>query len=859
MSGPKKFGLPYKKAVKLFVSFTSVYFLWELSSFNSFGVVATSGRKPLHIAGIFPINGTGGWQGGQACKPAADMALEDVNANKDLLPGYKLHLHWNDSECEPGLGAAVMYELLYKQPYKLILLAGCSTVCTTVAEAAKMWNLVVLCYGASSPALSDRIRFPTLFRTHPSATVQNPTRITLMQKFGWKKVAILQQAEEVFISTVEDLEERCKKVSIEIVTRQSFLTDPNEAIKNLKRQDARIVIGFFYVVAARRVLCEVYKQKLYGRSYVWFFIGWYEDNWFESNLEAEGINCTVEEMRKAAEGHLTTEALMWNQEKNKTTKSGWTAENFQKRLDAALKVDSGRYPEGYQEAPLAYDAVWAVALAFNKTMEKLSQMGRKLEDFNYTNKIIADEIYSAMDNTQFIGISGRVAFSSETGDRIALTQVEQLIDGKYLVLGYHDTEMNKLTWDNRERWIGGKVPQDRTVIKNTLRVVSMSIFIAMCIVAGAGVIWAGILLLFNYIYRERKVIQLSHPVTNSLMLLGFMLCLTAVFFVGLDGQFVPEGYFPIMCSLRNWVLSIGFTLAYGAMFSKVWRVHRLTTKHKSETKHKIQPWKLYLLVATLVVIEFIYLTIWTVLDPMKRKIEKFQYEFPEDSSEDIKFLPQLEHCESENHYIWLGITYAFKGLLLIFGLFLAYETRSLKVRHINDSRLVAMSIYNVAVLCLITTPVTLVISSQQDALFAFVALAIIFSSMITMGLVFVPKIVEVIREGNEKSDRSSAPDGGTTKEEEERYHKLLAENEQLASILEQKEDRLKQLRLKLEEKHSQMVGGPTPEIEERADHTVKFITDLPGINGNSDSAIGQGLSNFLEAELSLRNAPGYLQ
>lgn len=57
-----------------------------------------------------------------------------------------------------------------------------------------------LCYGASSPALSDRSRFPTLFRTHPSATVHNPTRIKLMQKFGWSRVAILQQAEEVFIS-----------------------------------------------------------------------------------------------------------------------------------------------------------------------------------------------------------------------------------------------------------------------------------------------------------------------------------------------------------------------------------------------------------------------------------------------------------------------------------------------------------------------------------------------------------------------------------------------------------------------------------------------------------------------------------
>ncbi|KAK5637913.1 hypothetical protein RI129_000090 [Pyrocoelia pectoralis] len=76
--------------------------------------------------------------------PAANLALEDVNKRKDLLPGYVLKLHSNDSECEPGLGASVMYNLLYNEPTKLMLLAGCSTVCTTVAEAAKMWNLVVV-------------------------------------------------------------------------------------------------------------------------------------------------------------------------------------------------------------------------------------------------------------------------------------------------------------------------------------------------------------------------------------------------------------------------------------------------------------------------------------------------------------------------------------------------------------------------------------------------------------------------------------------------------------------------------------------------------------------------------------------
>ena len=46
---------------------------------------------------------------------------------------------------------------------------------------------------------------------------------------------------------------------------------------------------------------------------------------------------------------------------------------------------------------------------------------------------------------------------------------------------------------------------------------------------------------------------------------------------------------------------------------------------------------------------------------------------------------------------------------MVLGLFLAYETRSQKVRQINDSRLVGMATYNVVILCLITAPVMLVI------------------------------------------------------------------------------------------------------------------------------------------------------
>ena len=61
-----------------------------------------------------------------------------------------------------------------------------------------------LAYGSSSPALSNRERFPTFFRTHPSATLHNPTRVRIFQKFKWRRIATIQETQEVF-STVSAL------------------------------------------------------------------------------------------------------------------------------------------------------------------------------------------------------------------------------------------------------------------------------------------------------------------------------------------------------------------------------------------------------------------------------------------------------------------------------------------------------------------------------------------------------------------------------------------------------------------------------------------------------------------------------
>uniref|UniRef100_A0A8C7JKB2 Gamma-aminobutyric acid type B receptor subunit 1 n=1 Tax=Oncorhynchus kisutch TaxID=8019 RepID=A0A8C7JKB2_ONCKI len=401
----------------------------------------------LYIGALFPMSG--GWPGGQACLPSAQMALDLVNNRTDILPDYELELIYYDSMCDPGESTKLLYDLLYTEPIKTVLMPGCSSVSTLVAEAARMWNLIVLSYGSSSPALSNRNRFPTFFRTHPSATLHNPTRVRLFQKWKWTKIATIQQTTEVFTSTLDDLEQRVKEAGIEISVRQSFLTDPAVAVKNLKRQDARIIVGLFYETEARKVFCEVFKEKLYGKKYVWFLIGWYADNWFK--IKDPSINCTIENMTEAVEGHVTTEIVMLNPETVRGA-SNLTSQEF---LGALMNRLGGKNPEetgGFQEAPLAYDAVWALALALNKTVAPLKAKGRRLEDFNYNNHDITAEIYRALNTSSFEGVSGHVVFDAQ-GSRMAMTLIEQLQGGSYKKIGYYDSSQKNLSWFGNDVWI----------------------------------------------------------------------------------------------------------------------------------------------------------------------------------------------------------------------------------------------------------------------------------------------------------------------------------------------------------------------------------------------------------------------
>ena len=119
----------------------------------------------------------------------------------------------------------------------------------------------------------------------------------------------------------------------------------------------------------------------------------------------------------------------------------------------------------------------------------------------------------------------------------------------------------------------------------------------------------------------------------------------------------------------------------------------------------------------MVFLDVIILIVWSLRDPLKKKALKLTSELIE--KEDIIYEPEIEICKCNNEIVWIGneshtfsyfvntfknilffmkgVTFSIKGLVLILGLYLSYETRNSNLDMINDSKFVALSIYNIVV------------------------------------------------------------------------------------------------------------------------------------------------------------------
>jgi len=184
-------------------------------------------------------------------------------------------------------------------------------------------------------------------------------------------------------------------------------------------------------------------------------------------------------------------------------------------------------------------------------------------------------------------------------------------------------------------------------------------------------------------------------------------------------------------------------LVFGSLFAKVWRVWRIAGNTKLSKNVKVTEWDVAKPVIGLLIVEVIFLAIWTGVDYPKAVPIVFD-----------NFIYMT--CRSSGVY-WWPIFLAYKILILIFGVFLAVQSRNFDSA-LNESKQVALCLYVMLLDICIMIPIGYALMQIPLVTFIVFAFGITLPYIGVTAILFADSILRVFTGKEPKQVKR----GGTT-------------------------------------------------------------------------------------------------
>ena len=77
---------------------------------------------------------------------------------------------------------------------------------------------------------------------------------------------------------------------------------------------------------------------------------------------------------------------------------------------------------------------------------------------------------------------------------------------------------------------------------------------------------------------------------------------------------------------------------------------------------------------------------------------------------------------------------------MVAGLFLAFATRKVNIKPLNDSRFIAMSVYGIVIVSIALTPIGFSLQRYPSMQYGITGIMILLSTSLILGLLFATKV-----------------------------------------------------------------------------------------------------------------------
>ncbi|XP_059842344.1 extracellular calcium-sensing receptor-like [Hypanus sabinus] len=214
------------------------------------------------------------------------FAIEEINQNKNLLPGISLGYQIHDDCSSSAIASNAALALINGEDESIefpecrgssdvAAIVGCdiSTNSIVTARTIGSFGIPLVSYFSTCSCLSDKREYPTFFRTIPSDQYQSKILAELVKSFGWTWIGTIRSNTDYGIFGMQGFVEHVEKFGVCIAYSESFYrTDPLEKISKIveviKQASTKVVVAFVHVGDMRILLQEIWRQNVTGIQWI---------------------------------------------------------------------------------------------------------------------------------------------------------------------------------------------------------------------------------------------------------------------------------------------------------------------------------------------------------------------------------------------------------------------------------------------------------------------------------------------------------------------------------------------------------------------------------------------------------------
>ncbi|XP_008066645.1 probable G-protein coupled receptor 156 isoform X2 [Carlito syrichta] len=258
-----------------------------------------------------------------------------------------------------------------------------------------------------------------------------------------------------------------------------------------------------------------------------------------------------------------------------------------------------------------------------------------------------------------------------------------------------------------------------------------------------GIVWTflscGLLLILFFLAftircRKNRIVKMSSPNLNIVTLLGSCLTYSSAYLFGIQDVSVGSSM-ETLIQIRLSMLCIGISLVFGPILGKSWRLYKVFTQRVPDKRVIIKDLQLLGLVAILVMADVILLVTWVLTDPIQC------LQILGVTERDVSCsLTSTHFCASRYSDVWIALVWGCKGLLLLYGAYLAGLTGHVSSPPVNQSLTIMVGVNLLVLAAGLLFVVTRYLHSWPNLAFGLTSGGIFVCTTTINCFIFIPQL-----------------------------------------------------------------------------------------------------------------------